>query len=315
MHKKYDALCVGMALVNFPVFPVGPDLFEKDVYPVQKIQTLPGGDAANQAIVLSKLGNRVALISKYGEDTFGQSLLSMLREMGEGIDTTGMRSTNQEATCVCAIMVEPDGQRHFCTHRGALNTFDKADIDLGLVRDARLVSIGGLMTLPAFDGEGSETLLRHAKEAGAITVADTKKDLWGIGLAGIRGTLRYTDYFFPSILEAQEVSGKDNVEEMARVFLDAGAGKVGIKLGGDGCYFTDGVTGKFLPAVPARVVDTTGAGDNFMAGFITGILSGRSEEESCILGMKCGALCIGEMGPCTAVKSLEQVLQYEGEKI
>ena len=112
LPKKLDVVCAGMALVNFPVFPVGPDLFAKDVYPVGPIHILPGGDAANQAIVLSKLGNRVALISKRGEDGFGETLETLLHTMGDGIDLSGVRVSKEAATCVCAIMVEPDGQRH-----------------------------------------------------------------------------------------------------------------------------------------------------------------------------------------------------------
>lgn len=310
MEKRFDALCVGMALVNFPIFPVEPSIFECDVNPVDAIELMPGGDAANQAIILSRLGNRVAVMSKRGDDSFGQILEKLLRTEGRDIDLSGMVKTADHATCVCAMMIRPDGQRSFCTHRGALNTLCLDDLDEALIRQARLVSIGGLMTLPAFDGDASAYLFRTAKEAGAITVADTKKDLWGIGLKGIAQTLAYTDYFFPSLLEAQDISGEAAPERAARVFLEMGAKKVGIKLGDKGCYFTDGKTEFHLPAYPTHVVDTTGAGDNFMAGFNTGLLRGLSDYDACKLGAKCGALCVQQLGPIKAVQSLEQVMAY-----
>lgn len=312
MQKRIDVLCAGLALVNFPIFPVEPELFDRDVNPVGPIELMPGGDAANQAIVLSRLGNRVALISKRGNDVFGKCLVDLLASYGRGVDVSGISVSDEEATSVCAMMIRKNGQRHFCSHRGALNTLSKEDIDERLVESAKVVSIGGLMTLPRFDGEGTEHLFRLAKEAGAITVADTKKDLWGIGLKGIERTLRYTDYFFPSLAEALDVSGKQSAEQAARVFLDAGTKNVGIKLGEEGCYFTDGRRAFYQPAMKTKVVDTTGAGDNFMSGFITGLVRHRDAEACCRLGTKCGAICVGKVGPCGAVESLEQVESFEG---
>lgn len=308
--KTLDVLCAGMALMNFPVRPVDVSVFGQDVTPVEAIDLLPGGDAANQAIMLSKLGRRVALFSKRGEDGFGQMLLSALRDFGRDIDLSAIAVTGEAATCACAMLIRPDGQRHFCSHRGALNTLTVEDIPWGLVERARVVSIGGLLGLRGFDGPGTTALLRGAKAAGAVTVADTKTDIWGLGLPGIRETLAYCDYFFPSVDEAAALSGRDTPEEMARVFLDAGAGHVGIKLGGEGCYFEDAAQRFYLPAFPARAVDTTGAGDAFMSGFIHGLLAGLDARGCCRMGAACGAVNVGVVGPNTAIQSAAQVEEF-----
>ncbi len=308
--KEYDVICVGLSMVNFPIYPVDESIFHRDVIQVEPIVLLPGGDAANQAIVISRLGNRTALLTKRGDDHFGKIMLDLLRDFGNGIDVSKIAADEKDSTGVCAMMIRPDGQRSFCTNRGALLHFGLNDIDVSVLQNTRIVSIGGLMSLPNFDGKGSAELFRLAKEAGAITVADTKKDLWGIGLNGIRDTLKNTDYFFPSLEEATAISGKERPEEIADVFLSAGAKHVGIKLGRDGCYFKDAREEFYLPVYPSKVVDTTGAGDNFMSGFITGLLHNWEIQDCCRFASAAGAICVSQVGPNTAVESFDQVMSF-----
>lgn len=306
--KKYDALCVGLALINFPIRPVSPALFKNDVTQVESIDLLPGGDAANQAITLSKLGLRVGLLSRCGEDELGQVLRKTLE--GSEIDTFGLKTVPRESTGVCAMMIEANGQRHFCTHRGSLLRFCIDDIDLDMVRSSRVVSIGGLMSLPALDGRGTERLFCEAHAAGAITVADTKKDLWSIGLNGIRATLRETDYFFPSYEEASAITGETEPEQMADVLLKTGVENVGIKLGGDGFLFKNADQCFCLPCIPSNVVDTTGAGDTFMSAFIAGLIKEWDVQTCCRFATAAGSLCVANVGPNTAIQSFEQVEKY-----
>lgn len=308
--KDLDVVCVGLALVNFPVRPVDPGLFARDVTQVEPIDLLPGGDAANQAINLSRLGLSVALASKRGDDQFGRILAELMETRGRSIDLSGLVADAAGSTGVCAMLVRPDAKRHFCSSRGSLLTFGPGDLDLSLVDRARAVSVGGFMSLPALDGEGTAALFRRAKASGAITVADTKQDLWGIGLRGISDTLTQTDYFFPSREEAAAVSGRDRPEEMARVFLDAGAARVGIKLGAEGVYYKDAEQEFFMPAVDAPVVDTTGAGDTFMSAFIAGVLRGWDAREACGFASAAAALCVQTVGPNSAIENFEQVMTY-----
>lgn len=312
-RKKIDVMCAGLALVNFPLHPVDETVFQNDVNMVSPIQLLPGGDAANQAIVISNLGGRVSLASVIGKDGFGDILLKMLKDAGKELDVSHVAVDEKGSTGVAAMLIRPDGQRNFCINRGSLLKFGLPHIDMGLLEQTRIVSIGGLMSLPGFDGEGTETFFKKAKEAGAITVADTKKDLWGLGLKGVAGTLAYTDYFFPSLEEAQDISGESTVEKMAEVFLSCGAGHVGIKLGSKGCYFKDGKQEFYLPAYPCNAIDTTGAGDNFMSGFITGLLQGWDEKKCCKFAGAAGAICASVVGPNSAVTSMEQVMKFMSE--
>lgn len=312
-NKKIDVLCAGLALVNFPIHPVDENVFKNDVNMVSPITLLPGGDAANQAVVVSRLGGRTVLLSAIGRDSLGTMLLHMLEESGSNLDVSHVAVEEDNTTGVAAMLIRPDGQRNFCINRGSLLEFGLKHIDMELLEQAKIVSIGGLMSLPGFDGEGTEEFFRRAKLAGAVTVADTKKDLWKIGLEGIRGTLRYTDYFFPSLEEAQAVSGENTVEKIAETFLECGSLHVGIKLGKDGCYFRDRTQEFYLPAYACETIDTTGAGDNFMSGFITGLLHGWDVRKCCRFASAAGAICASALGPNSAVVSMEQVIRFMSE--
>ena len=304
--KDIDVLCAGLALVNFPVYPVDEGIFARDLTNVGPINTLTGGDAANQAVVLSRLGARAALASRRGDDVFGRVLAETLE--GYGVDTSGVAVDPERATAVCAMMIRPDGQRHFCSHKGALAHFCFGDVDLSQLERARVASIGGLCAMRSFDGDDAARFCKAAKERDAVTVADTKGDREGMDRADLRNMLPYTDYFFPSYDEAAYLSDETEPERIAAVFLRIGAKHVGIKLGADGCYFTDGADAFTLPAYPKEVVDTTGAGDNFMAGFITGLLRGWDARGCCRFGLAAGAICVTRMGPVGAVRDFEQVM-------
>lgn len=308
--KRIDVLCAGLALVNFPIYPVDEHVFENDVNMVSPMTMLPGGDAANQAIVISRLGGRVALLSAVGGDSMGDLLLQMMRDRGRKLDVSHVAVEEGQTTGSAAMLIRPDGQRNFCINRGVLLEFGLKHIDMELLEQTKIVSIGGLMSLPGFDGKGTEEFFRRAKNAGAVTVADTKKDLWKIGLDGIRETLKYTDYFFPSLEEAQAVSRESTVENMAEVFRKCGASHVGIKLGAKGCYFRDRDQEFYLPAYRCEVMDTTGAGDNFMAGFITGLLHGWDMKTCCRFASAAGAICASAVGPNSAVTDMEQVKKF-----
>ena len=138
-------------------------------------------------------------------------------------------------------------------------------------------------------------LVRAAKADGAMVCADTKLPLYGPkSLDGIADILPMIDCIFPNEREAEYYSGRHSLPEMARAIADMGLRCVVIKAGPDGCYvYTEG-RGEALPAVkPERVVDTTGARDNFVAGFIRGLIQGLAIHDCAEYGLKQAARAIG----------------------
>ena len=305
-----DVVCAGLSVINFLVHPVDENIFLRDVTLVSPITLLQGGDAANQAIVLSRLGNKVALCSRRGNDEFGSLMLNLLAKHGIDIEVSGIIVDPTQATSVCSVMVRADGQRNFCVHRGAINNFRIEDIDISILKRTRVASIGGMFQLPSFDGEGMAKFLKYAKAQGVITVADTKADLRNIGIEGVSESLKYLDYFFPSYDEATVLSGESEPEKMAQIFLDAGVVHAGIKLGENGCFMKDAWQEFYIPGMSVDVVDTTGAGDNFMAGFITGLLRGWDIRKCCEFATAVGAICVTQIGSNSAVMNFQQVENF-----
>jgi len=309
--KDFDVICVGIAVVDFPIHPVDKALFDKDITQVQPPVFYGGGGAVNQAITLSRLGNKVSLATMRGADAFGEVLLGIIAKAGCDVDVSNVFVDEECSTGFSAVMIEPNGQRHFCCNRGTNNKFHIMDyFDTEMLNHTKVVSISGLNGLPGFDGEGSAMLFRDARKNGVITVADTVHDFRGVGMAGIRETLKYTDYFFPSYAEAKALCGEEDPKKAAQFFLNCGAKHVGIKLGKDGCYFRDKDNDFRMPAFDGKVVDTTGAGDSFLSGFITGLIRGWDMEECCRFANAVGTICVSQVGANTAIKSFEQIENF-----
>lgn len=312
--ENLDVACIGLAVGNICVRPVNKNIFDVDITQVETIESLPGGDALNQAMILARLGDRPALLSKMADDDFGNSMCGILKQAG--VETGYIKRSKEEGTSVCIILIQEDGQRNFCTYKGALRSFSARDISLEVIDRCKVVSIGGLMALPSFDRGGAREIFEYAGQKGKITVADTKYDSYQIGYRGIRDLLSFIDYFFPSYEEAAYLSGQKDVEKIADFFLSEGAKHVGIKLGKDGAYIKDEVYQELIPCFPGTVVDTTGAGDNFMAGFVHGILNGWTMRECALFGNATGAVCVSQVGATTAVRNsalVYEVLETAGD--
>lgn len=104
------------------------------------------------------------------------------------------------------------------------------------------------------------------------------------------------------------------MEGMADVFLSYGVKNVIIKLGGDGCLFKNQDTTIKLPAYRINAVDATGAGDNFIAGFVSEILRGSSCADALRFANACGAVCATMIGAGTAVDSRDQIIQFMADR-
>ena len=124
----------------------------------------------------------------------------------------------------------------------------------------------------------------------------------------------YIDVFLPSIEESIELSGSRKLKSIADVFFDRGVKHVAIKLGSKGCYLREGkdVDGVIIPAYKVKAIDTTGAGDSFCAGFITGLVKGMSYVECGNFANAVGAHCVSAIGATTGIKPMKNILAFMG---
>jgi sugar/nucleoside kinase (ribokinase family) len=293
--------------MNILFRPVPMDMVQRDVVLVRSVDYLCGGDAVNEAIVLSRLGRKVIVAGKAGSDAIGNMICAQLKS--NKVDTSALIPGKSCGSGVCVVMVRPDGSRNFLSYRGGTEDYGPDDFDEKLLDRVRAVSIGSMFALKKLDGTGVENILRGARERGVRTFADMKSDTYDIGYKGIRNVMPYLDYFLPSIDEAAYLSGEKDPQKMADCFLADGAENVVIKLGADGVYIQGKKEPKgiYLPTYEASVIDTTGAGDNFVAGFICAVLDDMKFHECADFANAVASISVGSLGAHGGVKSREQV--------
>ena len=180
-----------------------------------------------------------------------------------------------------------------------------ADLDLLQLAHTKLLSVGSIHILPTLDADLAE-IFKAAKHAGCMTSADMMQanpdqqvDMDAI--------FRNTDYLLPSFIEAQELTGEDIPEKQAAQLLQRGVKNVVIKLGEEGSLFMNAEESFRTPIIPAEVVDTTGAGDNFVASFLTGVIKGWPYHRCMQFATAAGSIAVRGIGATSCVKSLDQV--------
>jgi len=269
-----EVVSIGQIITDILVRPVEAVDFRIDTQEVETIQLNTGGDSFNVAVALSKLDVDVAFNGKIGADIFGELLIGRIKSCG--IDSSGLVVAEGDSTSSSVALIRKNGERCFLFYPGANNHLGIEDIKWDAIDNAKIVHVGGLYTLPLLDGENVAKILRYAKEKGKLTTVDVSWDRSNRWFSGIRESLPYIDYFLPSYGEAKEIAQKDSPEEIARFLQSAGAKHVIIKLGNDGSYVKPADADGYVvaPVDFGEVVDTTGAGDSYVAGFIRGLLNG-----------------------------------------
>ena len=268
-----------------------------------------GGCAMNAAIVLGKLGNLTTMVGKVGDDGFGRYLIDVLD--ANGVNADGLLKDPLSSTSASFVSISSDGERTILHYLGSNKTICFEDVKLSFALNAKILFVGGTFLLPSFDGADCEKLLRFAKDNGQITALDTAWDVTGRWMAVIKDCIKHLDYFMPSYDEAVKLSGETECERIADVFLKLGANSVVIKLGNKGCYVKES-GGKRFYSQPfiVEAVDTSGAGDAFCAGFLTGLVKNMDIEDCAIFANAVGALCVTAVGTTDGIKNFKQVQDF-----
>lgn len=303
-------ICIGNAVVDI-IVKNGPDRTPDGMTQFSEtISMNPGGDAVNEAISLKAMGNDVELYTVVGDDTLGDALVGMIT--GKGIAADGILRDAKHATTATVVTVEADGEHGCMTLRdGAAGnmSYDPAQFPVDF-KGADVVCAASLFWSRGQKEEDLVRLFREAKKAGAVTCADMVMDQSQMGLGDIEAALPYIDYLVPSYHEAAYFTGKNTPEEIAVCFHEKGVYAVVLKMGEAGVFAS--VDGKICRAgtIAGKVVDTLGAGDNFVAGFLTGIADGLEFKEALYFGSAASAIAISRYGACGAIRSKKQVQDY-----
>jgi sugar/nucleoside kinase (ribokinase family) len=254
-----------------------------------------GGSSGITAFNLARLGTKVGYVGVLGRDGFGDFIEK--RFTGAGINLDRLRRHPTEKTGI-TVWHSKAGDRAAVTYLGTIAMLEARDITEDYLKRARHLHIGHYFLLTALHKDAAQ-LFRKARELGLTTSLDCNYDPVERWDSGIRDVLRYTDIFFPNEDESRYLTGQSNPEEAARELGEL-AGVVVVKLGARGAFVYNHGHSFHVPSVKAEVVDTTGAGDSFNAGFLSRFLRGGTLEESASNGAITGARCVSRVGGTTA---------------
>jgi len=306
----FDVTCVGILVADAIAKTVDELPGRGKLALVDRLQLFTGGCAVNSGIALARIGLNVAIIGKIGDDGFGKFIYNSLKD--ENVNVDGLVVDPKSSTSASVVLVDSGGERSFLHSLGANAEFTDSDVDYSIIENSRIVFVAGTMLMPNFDGEPCARVLKRSKEMGKITALDTAWDSKGRWMKVLEPCMKYIDYFMPSYEEAVQLSGKEKPEDIADVFLSMGVKTAVVKLGKDGCFIKD--SGGEKHSIPTyediKPVDTTGAGDSFAAGFLTGIAKGWSLYECGKFANAVGTHCVMAVGATTGIKSLEEIKAF-----
>jgi len=272
-------------------------------------RVMPGGGAANAPSALARMGIPVAVFSKVGDDLNGEFIR---RELGKvGVDTSGFCVSSTESTPFTFVAVHAGGDRTFIHTPGANMTFSPGDLDLGKVFAADFLLYHDLYVLPEFDGKPAAAMLAEAQKRGVVTFLDEDFG-YGPHPEPLEAMLPYCDYFIPSYHDLSGIYPGASPDEMAGALLARGARHVVLKIEQEGCLVAWENQRHRVPCLPAKVVDTTGAGDCWDAGFIAALAQGEDILTAARVGNACAAFGIEAIGGSTGVPDYASVRQRAG---
>jgi hypothetical protein len=299
---QHDVSVIGLYILDVLGRPVERIPPGGGVEFIDEIRLTVAGTAGGTVVDCAKLGLRALAVGAVGEDEKADFVLATLAK--HGVDTVMMRRVPGVPTSATILNVRPNGERPALHVRGASDHFDLAEGDYDAVLAAPIVHVGGTGLLRRLDGEPTLRLLRAAKERGRTTtfdlIAATRETL-----AIVEPLLPHIDYFMPSIEEARDMSGLADVADVASFFLDRGARACALTMGGEGSYVATR-DGRFrVPAFDVPVVDTTGCGDAYDAGFIAGLSRGLDLETCARFASAAAGLCATGLGSDAGIRSYE----------
>lgn len=298
-------------ILGRPVTRIPPG---QDVDLLEEIRLTVAGTAAGMSVDLAKLGVDVVAMGAIGRDTAGQFIVDTMGRYG--IDTSHLVVKDGVQTSATMLPIRPNGERPALHVLGANAELTFEDLDLSTIRSADVLHLGGTCLMSKFDGDDSRRALEYAKEHDVITTHDLiaidRPDLLDL----IAPLMPFVDYFMPGIDEARLIAGKPNAsrQEIIRFFLDLGAKHTVFKMGGEGSsigWYENGELREIrIPAYQVPVVDSTGCGDAYCAGFITGLTKGWSLEEAGRLGTAASALVITGLGSDAGIVDLDATIEF-----
>lgn len=278
-----DVLCLGELLIDFVSADADCSLTDSSGF-----LKAAGGAPANVAAGLAKLGRRAGFIGKVGKDPFGDYLVQVLRDAG--VDVSGMRFDGEARTTLSFVANRTSGERDCMFYRnpGADMRLTPGELDEGAIAAASVLHFGSVSLGAEPVRSATLQAVEWAKRHKLLISYDpnVRLSLWNDEARArqeIRAGLQYADIVKISEEEMEFVTGCGTLEESASYILSNGARLVVITRGADGCFYSDGVSSGSVAGHRVDAVETTGAGDAFVAALLYKLLERRDREGAFVL--------------------------------
>jgi ribokinase len=266
---------------------------------ITECEEAAGGSAANTIVGLARLGCRVGFLGKVAADAEGRMLIEGFSR--EGVDTAGIAVAKKGRSGTVMGFIDPKGERALYVSPGVN---DSIKLDASSVAYA---SRSEFLHLTSFVGEkpfnAQVGLIRKVSRNTRISL-DPGALYARKGLAALRPLVKMAYVMLPNAGELEALTGKVDYGDGADVILNEGVHVVAVKLGSEGCYVATKKESCLIEPLKVRVIDTTGAGDAFNAGFIYGLINRKSLRNCGRLGNFVASRCIMKMGARTALPTL-----------
>lgn len=308
MKHNIDFIIIGASILDVLAQPVTAEVFETGSIPARHTAMHTGGDALNEAAVLSSLGASVRLVSKTGTDYAGDCIRKKC--LNAGMDLSFLQQDSTLETGLNLVLIDDFGERHFITSQnGSLRKLYPADIPDASLSGGRYLCFASIFVFPAFDDCALSALFTRARSEGLVLCADMTKPKHGETLKDLKNSLPLLDYIFPNYEEARLLTGLADWDEIADAFLGYGVGCVVLKAGARGCFIKNQKERYCIPAYPhADCLDTTGAGDTFTACFLDALNHGMALPDCGRFANAGASICIERLGATGGIVDREQVM-------
>jgi fructokinase len=308
-----DVITCGELLIDFVATEVGVLLSQASLF-----QKAPGGAPANVAVGLARLGRRVGFMGQVGDDEFGHFLADTLSS--NAVDIACLRFSTQARTALAFVSLLAQGERDFMFYRhpSADMLWRAEDVDPGYIANSRIFHYGSISLIDEPCRSATLAALAYAKRSGVLLSYDPnlRLPLWPSPAAAKRGILigwQDAEVIKVSEEELRFLSDESILERAVRSLWHERLRLLVVTQGRAGCMYFTAEGSDHIPGFAVQAKDTTGAGDAFVAGMLSGLLEANFAwekvviEKALTLGNAAGALSTTQIGAMSSLPSLETI--------
>ncbi|MCK4380675.1 MAG: carbohydrate kinase family protein [Candidatus Lokiarchaeota archaeon] len=320
MLKKFDVICIGAALVDM-VAKIERHPIDDDEVFVSNFQLLSGGAAANTAYACARLGLKTAFIGKLGyKDEFGIKIIKDFKEVS--LDTTLIKYSKEHGTGSAYVAINKEGDRRIYAFSGAANLLTTNDINSEDLLKTKTIFLSSLRNLESF-----RKAAKIAKRNNIPVILNPGMLIIEQGFDSIKNLFALVEILIISKREFQNLFNLENnklneqiIEGKAKILFKLGIKVIILTMGKKGAIILNSEKSELIkPIKVEQVVDTTGAGDAFSAGFMYGFIRNFSYKfedlkYNVIIGNTIAGKCIQELGARNGIPTTDELalFSYDG---